>query len=49
MNWRQQLDEELTYEEFLAELERFKSWVGKDKHRRGSWLLSMQRWAGGNR
>jgi hypothetical protein len=49
MNWQEQLQEELTYEEFLMELERFKSWVSKSNRRRGSWLLSMEQWAQGNR
>jgi hypothetical protein len=47
--WRKEkLDEELTYEQFLKELEDLKGWISKSPRRRRSWLYSVEAWARGD-
>ena len=49
MVWnKEQLDEEISYEEFLAELEHLKAWIGKRPRIRRSWLYSVECWARGD-
>jgi len=48
--WRkEQLDQELTWEEFEQDLEHLKAWLGKTRPRtRLGWLLAVHEWANGN-
>lgn len=49
MRWtRQQLDEEITWEQFQEDLEHYFAWCAKHKRSRMSWLSSLTRWASGN-
>jgi hypothetical protein len=44
----EQLEEEITYEQFLKELEHMKAWISRQPRRRASWLFSVEQWAEGN-
>lgn len=48
-DYRSKLEEVLTYEQFLEELEEFKNWTSHAPRRRANWHLSIVDYFEGNR
>lgn len=45
---KEQLEEEIDFEQFLKELEHLKAWIGRTPRRRIGWLYSVMDWASNN-
>lgn len=45
---KEKLHTEMTYEEFLKELEDLKAWINKNPRMFGAWLYAVRSWAEGD-